>query len=224
MDTSPKKFSWKIAIMVTLVVGLLGAGLSAFIQTRHITAQVTPPQDQLVALAASTTTPAEEAASGTGSSVSASDLPDQLVIPSIGVSTHIESVGLHWRGDGTMGIPSNFTNVAWYNGGPAPGKPGSAVIAGHLDGANTPEAVFYDLDKLKPGDIVEVKDQGGAMMQFKVVRTTLYDYKAPTTEIFISDASKARLNIITCAGVWDPIKKIYSQRLVVFTEMVQTAS
>jgi sortase (surface protein transpeptidase) len=226
MDTSPAKiFSWKKAFVVTLVVGLLVAGLSAFIQTRHIAAEAPLQQQQVAALAATTsasTSTTTEVATGSGTSYSASNLPSRLVIPSIGVNAPVESVGMHWRNNGTMGIPSNFTNVAWYNGGPMPGMPGNAVIAGHLDGVNTPEAVLYNLKDLKPGDTVEVIDQGGATMRFKVVSTKLYNYDAATTEIFIGNASKSRLNIITCAGEWDAVKKNYSQRLVVFTERVSS--
>ncbi len=119
-----------------------------------------------------------------------------------------------------MGIPTNFTDVAWYKDGPAPGALGSAVIDGHLDGKDTPEAVFYNLDKLQLGDVVEVIDTNGEILQFKVVDTKVYDHDAVTTEIFAGDASKARLNLITCAGSWDKTQKLYQKRVVVFTELL----
>ena len=112
-------------------------------------------------------------------------------------------------------------DVAWYNGGPAPGAPGSAVINGHLDGKEVPQAVFYNLGKLKPGDLVEVEDKKGRVVQFRVTGTKLYDYDAPTAEIFAGDASKTQLNLITCTGDWLKTEKLYSKRIVVFTELVQ---
>ena len=217
-------FSWKKATLLSLSVGLLVAGLSAFVQTGQITAQAPPAQNQVAVLAATTSVPAEVVASGSGSSYSEDDQPERLVITSIGVNARVQSVGLHWRGDGTMGIPSNMTDVAWYNGGPSPGTPGNAVIAGHLDGKGVPEAVFYHLGSLKPGDLVEVTSKGGTAMQFRVVAIKTYDKDAPTTDIFIGDASKARLNLITCTGDWDASLKTYNKRVIVFTEMVSKES
>ncbi len=120
-----------------------------------------------------------------------------------------------------MGIPTNFTDVAWYNGGPLPGMPGSAVIDGHLDGRYVKEAVFYKLGDLKPGDLVEVVDARGQTWQFRVVGSKIYSYNATTTsDIFSGDASKARLNLITCAGDWLKSQKLYNDRIVVFTEAI----
>ncbi len=119
-----------------------------------------------------------------------------------------------------MGIPTNFTDVGWYKEGPVPGALGSAVIDGHLDGKDTPEAVFYNLDKLQPGDVVEVLDAKGKTLKFRVLETKTYDHDAISTEVFIGDTSKHLLNLITCAGSWDKTKKLYDKRVVVFTELV----
>ena len=119
-----------------------------------------------------------------------------------------------------MEIPTNFTDVAWYNGGPRPGMPGSAVIDGHLDGKDVPQAVFYNLKLLQPGDLVEVVDDTGDVLQFRVVGSKIYGYDTTTTDIFSGDTSKAGLNLITCTGDWDKNEKIYTERLVVFTERV----
>ncbi len=117
-----------------------------------------------------------------------------------------------------MGIPTNFTDVGWYNKGPKPGEPGSAVIDGHLDGKEVKEAVFYNLQNLKPGDDVQIVDSKGTTHHFKVIETKLYKYDAPTADVFDPDVSKVRLNLITCAGDW--VEGQYNQRVVVFTELV----
>ncbi len=215
---STKIFSWKTAILLSFGVGLLAAGLSVFLQVRSQTiAPGSEAGDPKPVSAA-----AVPAAVGLGSSFAMPGQPSRLIIPAIGVSATIESVGLFWNGDGEMGIPSNFTDVAWYNGGPLPGMPGSAVIDGHLDGRNVREAVFYKLGDLKPGDLVEVVDRGGKTWKFQVVRLATYDYNASTSDIFSGDASKARLNLITCAGNWIKNKKLYNKRVVIFTELVTT--
>ena len=146
--------------------------------------------------------------------------PAQLVIPAIGVNAVIESVGFSNTGNGEMGVPAKLMDVAWYNKGPIPGMPGSAVIAGHLNGRTVSSGVFYNLDKLKLGDIVEIIDQQGKKFQFKVVDVKTYDYNASAKDVFVSDNSKARLNLITCSGDWIKDQKIYNKRTVVFTELI----
>lgn len=147
--------------------------------------------------------------------------PTRLIIPAIGVDANIQSVGLFWNGDGSMGIPTNFTDVGWYNGGPLPGMPGSAVIDGHLDGKYIREAVFYNLKKLVAGDLVEVVDGRGKTWRFKVLRVAAYAYNATATDVFSGDVSSARLNLITCGGSWIKSRKSYDTRTVVFTELAE---
>ncbi len=218
MDTnSTKIFSWKSALLLSFGVGLLAAGLSVFLQVRGEAVRILPAE--VPKPAAATSTIIAPAAAGLGTSFAAPAKPVRLIIPAIGVDANIQSVGLFWNGDGSMGIPTNFTDVAWYNGGPRPGMPGSAVIDGHLDGKNVKEAVFYNLGNLKPGDLVEVADGAGKVWKFQVVRLATYDYNATTTNIFSSDASVVRLNLITCAGDWIKSQKLYDKRIVVFTEL-----
>src|SRR5262245_47294337 len=85
--------------------------------------------------------------------------PDRLIIPSIGVDAHVKAVGVDAKGD--MATPGNATDVAWYKEGPYPGRAGSAVISGHLNTKTVPQAVFYDLDRLKPGDEMRLRTAAG---------------------------------------------------------------
>ncbi len=209
---STTRFSWTAAVIVALGVGLLALGLSIFVQT-HTNVLSAFRSDVLGTLTNSS-------ASGVGTSFDQPGKPARLIIPSIGVDANVQSVGLYWKGDGTMGIPTNFTDVAWYNGGPRPGEPGSAVIDGHLDGHDVKEAVFYNLGNLKNGDLVEVLDTKGKTWKFKVVDIKSYDYDASATDVFSGDVSKARLNLITCAGDWMAAQHLYTKRIVVFTELV----
>ncbi len=217
MNANPTtKFSWKKAVLLSLGVGLLAAGLSIFTQVRVETMQGSA-EDPKPVIAAS-------AVAGLGSSFDAPGVPARLIIPAIGVDAAVQSVGLAWQGNGEMGIPTNFTDTGWYNLGPRPGMPGNAVIDGHLDGRNVPRAVFYRLGNLKPGDLVEVRDKQGNLLKFRVVAVTLYDYNSDTAAIFNGDSSRARLNLITCAGDWMKTKKLYSQRVVVSAELITASS
>jgi sortase A len=148
-----------------------------------------------------------------------STLPDRLTIPAIGLNAHVQHVGITKKG--TMAVPTNYTDVGWYRYGPTPGNPGSAVMAGHLDNGFGLRAVFKDLHELKDGDDVYVTDQAGNMFHFKVIgKSTFGAYTTTSTETIFGSTKQSRLNLITCEGTWDSAKKMYSDRLVVFTELV----
>lgn len=143
------------------------------------------------------------------------EFPTALVIPSINVNANIEDVGLTQTGD--MDVPSNSTNVGWYALGTRPGEKGSAVIDGHVDGKNGDKGVFTDLHKLKKGDELYIKDSKGKLITFVVRESKIYDVDY-VAEVF-TPTDKPYLNLITCDGSWDEIKKKYSKRLVVFTDI-----
>ncbi len=222
MDTltpnSKKRFSWRSAVLLSIGVAVITLVGSILLQT-HAQVFISSLEQ-----GAATTTVAQ--AKGVGTSYDVPGAPKRLIIPAIGVNAYIQSVGMWWKDPTEIGIPTNFTDVAWYNGGPKPGEPGSAVIDGHLDGATVAQAVFFDLDKLQPGDMVQIVDSDGKTLNFKVTATKLYDYNASTTEIFAGDSSKVRLNLITCAGDWIKVNgaNMYNKRVVVFTELVTNAS
>jgi LPXTG-site transpeptidase (sortase) family protein len=143
-------------------------------------------------------------------------LPVRLKIPGINVDSAIESVGL--TSDGAVGIPKDPNNAAWYNVGPRPGEIGSAVITGHVNWYFGATGVFADLHKVKPGDKITVLDDKGSIISFVVREIRNYDAAADAIDVFYTNDGKSHLNLITCEGVWNKIKRQYSERLVVFTD------
>ncbi|MDE2019268.1 MAG: class F sortase [Patescibacteria group bacterium] len=143
--------------------------------------------------------------------------PQRLIIPSIGVDAPVLAVGVAKNGD--LGVPPDATHVAWYKNGPEPGAPGAAVIDGHLDTIHEPQAVFYNLGKLKPGDEVDVVASSGRTFAFRVTAVTAIAYDATTTAVFTSSGGAPELNLITCTGDWMPSMHLYNERLVVFTKL-----
>lgn len=143
-------------------------------------------------------------------------LPVRLKIPKLNIDAFVESVGL--TSGGAMEVPENTANVGWFNLGPRPGERGSAVISGHFDGENGEAGVFADLYKLKAGDKLSIEDDKGAEIVFSAGESRLYD-PGFAEEVF-SSGSGTRLNLITCDGVWDGVKKSYSKRLVVFFDII----
>jgi LPXTG-site transpeptidase (sortase) family protein len=109
--------------------------------------------------------------------------------------------------------------VAWYNLGFKPGQTGNAVFAGHFDKPDGSPSIFYKLGSLEKGDLIEVQDSSGSK-EFKVTEVRVVDLASfPLQEVF-GEVNKKQVNLITCGGVWDKQKKEYSERTVVFSELV----
>lgn len=145
------------------------------------------------------------------------NLPVRLSIPTINVDANIQSLGVNQ--DGEMEVPSNITDVGWFKFGSRPGEQGSAVIAGHLNGQNDQVGVFANLDKLKVGDKIIVTDTQNISTTFIVREKRLYD-SGYADDVF-SQSDSPHLNLITCDGLWDKNKKSYTQRLVIFADILK---
>lgn len=143
-------------------------------------------------------------------------LPVRLKIPVINIDSVVEHVGL--APDGTMDIPKNPDDVAWFQLGQRPGENGSAVIAGHYGWKDNKISAFDNLHKLSKGDKLYIEDENGIIISFVVRESKNYDYKTDAPDVFSSYDDKAHLNLVTCEGVWNEIFKNYSGRLVVFTD------
>lgn len=143
--------------------------------------------------------------------------PAELSIPKLNVHTPIEFVGN--AADGNMDVPKDDMHVAWYEPGFIPGQKGNAVLAGHFDRKDGGPAVFYNLNKLENGDEIIVADANTKLHTFVVVDKTKYPVtNFPVPNVFGPSDGKY-LNLITCEGVFDPAKKLYSDRLVVRAQL-----
>lgn len=101
--------------------------------------------------------------------------------------------------------------------GTRPGENGNSVIAGHLNGEYGESGVFANLNKLKVGDILYIEDDKGISFTFIVRGSREYD-PGYADEVF-SSSDSSHLNLITCDGMWDEVKKSYTKRLVVFADL-----
>ncbi len=145
-------------------------------------------------------------------------LPLRLTIPSINVDTEIIRVGLD--NNGSVAVPEGPSQVAWFQLGPRPGQKGSAIITGHFGPwKNGAHSVFDNLDKLKPGDKIYVKNDQDITLTFTVRESRIYDASETPAEVFNKN-NGIYLNLITCNGDWIASQKTYTKRLVVFTNAV----
>jgi sortase A len=146
--------------------------------------------------------------------------PARLQIPSLKIDAKVQYTTT--KANGSMGTPTNFTDVAWYQSGPAPGQIGTAVIDGHVDNGLALAGVFKQLKNIQVGDGVYVVTNAGKKLLFVVTAVKTYPYDAvPPTDIFSSGDNLSHLNLITCTGDWVSAGKTYNQRLVVYTKLVE---
>ena len=138
--------------------------------------------------------------------------PTRVRIPAIGVDSTLEMLGLDAHRQ--LEPPKDFGRAGWYSGGVAPGDPGPAIIAGHVDSRTGP-AVFFDLHALRTGDLVEV-DRGGQTVTFQVTRTEQYPKNAFPSERVYAPTPGAELRLITCGGSFDRNRGSYRDNIVVY--------
>jgi sortase (surface protein transpeptidase) len=143
-----------------------------------------------------------------------------LAIPAIGVETPLVRLGL--EPDRTMQVPEDFGRAGWFAGGPAPGEPGPAVIAGHVDSKTGP-AVFYRLRDLHPGDHVDVTRSDRTRLRFVVEAARSFPKSGFPTAAVFGPTPAAALRLVTCTGSFDRARGSYRDNLVVFARLAATA-
>ncbi|WP_328741790.1 class F sortase [Streptomyces caniferus] len=161
--------------------------------------------------------------SGAGSQAAASlpkSVPERLSIPSLQVSSTLETLGQH--ANGTMETPRDPDKAGWYRPGPTPGSQGPAVIAGHVSWNGKP-SVFEKLSSMKAGDTIEVARQDGKTAKFTVDRVAQYPKnKFPTVEVY-KNLDHAGLRLITCGGQYNQGRHYYPDNVVVFASLTGSA-
>lgn len=144
-----------------------------------------------------------------------SPVPVGLTISVIDVEAPIEPRGVDPRSE-LMDVPDNVTDVAWYEHGPSPGEPGSAVLAAHVDLRDQGRGVFFDIGDLEPGDLVEVSFDDGSHLGFEVTATATYPKTELPLDAIFSRSGPAVLTLITCGGAFDPDSSRYDSNVVVY--------
>jgi LPXTG-site transpeptidase (sortase) family protein len=143
--------------------------------------------------------------------------PLRIEIPSIELNAEVVKVGI--TADNAMDVPSDAKKVGWYELGVKPGDIGGAIMTAHYDTATGKEAVFYNLRNVKQGDIIYVGMEGDEELLFQVTDILSEPVKNFPTELIFGNFTDKKLILITCDGVWNPIEKNYSKRLVVYATL-----
>jgi LPXTG-site transpeptidase (sortase) family protein len=163
----------------------------------------------------------------------------RLVIPKANVDAKITYKDVPPNG-GALPSPDTPDDVAFYDfdGFPGyggyPGAGGNAIFSGHVDSGHQAckagtvqppcEAVFWDINKLKQGDLIEVH-LGDVVYKYSV--TSAQDIKADDVSKW-ADVWKATptesITLITCAGDFNRTTSEYDSRHVVTADRVVSAA
>ena len=213
---APRRRTLVLAGSVALAV--LGAGVGV--------AAVTARPDGEQPTAAATSTPTADATTGFQDPASplvtappAGAVPTRVQIPSIGVDTGLEDLGLGAQGE--LDAPVDWDSAGWFTDGPVPGGVGPAIVAGHVDSTTGP-AVFARLDELEVGDEVQVTLSTGGVSTFRVSGEQRSAKAAfPTSDVY-GPSPTPSLRLITCDGTFDRSTGHYEDNLIVYADLVST--
>ncbi|MCS7255675.1 MAG: class F sortase [Thermomicrobium sp.] len=136
-----------------------------------------------------------------------------LRIPAIGVDAPVVRKGLD--ASRRMEAPDRPDEVAWYDFSALPGEGSNVVLAGHVDFVGVGPAVFWDLWRVRVGDIVELQLADGRVVRYRVSGLETVEEATAPVERIVGPTPMERLTLITCAGNYNPATGRYDQRLIV---------
>ncbi|MYE45799.1 MAG: class F sortase [Chloroflexi bacterium] len=202
----------------------------------------TPPPATATPIASPTATATATAAPGQPTYYSLEALRDavgeapdatlgRMRIPILGIDA---AVGQRLVTGDIMEDPTGPSDVVWYDLSPweglggVPGGGQNAVFAGHVDYlAEIPwadaryhgEAVFYDLQLLAVGDLIEV-EIGNVTHRYEVtwLREVSRDLEGGWRPILSADVEVDSITLITCSGDFNRVSRTYSHRFIVRAE------
>ncbi len=155
--------------------------------------------------------------------------PARIEIPSLGVSSVLGPPrGLTPAGtidDAPLSGPT-WPLPWWYDGGPAPGQPGSAVILGHVNSAIGAGhlGVFFRLGDLKVGQTVAVVLADGVVTHWVVESDVMYpDAHFPDAVVY-ARSGPPTLRLVTCGGTYNWSTHVYESAVVVTARLASVSN
>ncbi|MBM3695138.1 MAG: class F sortase [Actinobacteria bacterium] len=146
-------------------------------------------------------------------------IPVRVRIAALGIDAPIQPVGV--AGD-EMEVPGRADLVGWYRYGPAPGEPGSAVLAAHVAWRGKAGA-FYRLRDLPEGSRIEVAYADGSVALFRSVALESYPKEELPVERVFSREGTPILTLITCGGAVNPSLRSFEENVVAYAVPVTEA-
>jgi sortase A len=192
---------WAAAAVLVLAAGL-GAGLlAARLQPGRPVAHAPAVQGGGAVAAAPTASPTPDAWWKPLPIATSSFVPAELVIQKVRILAPIEVKGID--ANNVMEAPDRAMDAAWYRFTARPGAGSNAVFSGHLDfGHLGNPAVFWHLDQLVRGDLIEVVSPQQTEIHYRVTQTWDYTVRTmPMASVLATDRVD-EVTLITCAGTF----------------------
>jgi len=161
-----------------------------------------------------TPVPTPGSANTPGGAVPATQPIGRLVVAKLKVDVPIVEVGIV---DGQWDVSRLFTWAGYLVGTGRLGEPGNAALAGHVLLKDGREGAFRWLERLQPGDEVQVYADG-RRYTYQVNTSRV----VPPTEVSVLDpTSDPTLTLITCTN-WSILRGEYTDRFVVQARLAET--
>lgn len=129
--------------------------------------------------------------------------PTRMRIERLGVDAGLVTLGVD-TSTGNMAAPDGPELVGWYDFTARPGSgTGNAVFAGHRDWRDYGPAVFFDLEDLEPGDVIEVELAEGSLVRYTVTATHTYPVEDLDMREILAPTDEETITLITCAGAFE---------------------
>lgn len=135
----------------------------------------------------------------------------EITIPAIRISAPLVPMGV--RPDGYMDLPDSPRDVAWYYFTSKPGMGGNAVFSAHVDYINFGPAVFWNLSKLRPDDLLIITLEDDTALQYVVKESYTVALEQLDMADLLAPSDSETVTLITCGGVYS--KGNYSHRVIV---------
>jgi hypothetical protein len=152
-----------------------------------------------------------------GRTTTAVGAPTRLQIPALGVDAPIVSEGIdNAPGDrGGLAVPADVRQTGWWDGGPSPGQPGVAVIAGHRSSVLQGVGALWRLPTVEPGTRVGVTEADGYTSRWAVDAVEEV-VKSDLPASLWARAGPPRLALVTCGGRFDMATGHYVDNVIIW--------
>ncbi len=199
---------------ILLAVGIVG--VMDYVSVKNEGAAVPEP----VVVTDDSATPSEKKPDMTQEYTVPAQYPRAIKIPSIGVETYIQQVGVTKANE--MATPTNVHFTGWYVNGVTPGEPGLSIINGHVGGRYSP-GVFANLKNTKTGDTIEIQMGDLSWRNFEIVSVATYSIEQSGAALFKDNPEITNeLHLITCEGNYNQKSDTYDKRLIVVARLQGT--
>jgi hypothetical protein len=233
--------------IVAVTVGFLISGMivafsvhSTSLKPHVLQAQATPKPGTPEALDDTGRARASQSARGT----TATSLPEPVIadigasgsfltVPALSIRASLIPTGaMGAPGTASLIIPADIHEVGWWDGtvqdgtrtihenAPAPGQPGVALIAGHVDSAGAGPGALHNLAALKVGDTIEISDSARQVSIWIVDAVPQTNLKTELPPALWVTTGAPKLALVTCGGPFNTFTGHYQDNVIVWARQV----